>query len=469
MALAFLNTLGRVKQPFSPLFPPKVGVYSCGPTVYQYAHIGNLRAYIFADLLNRVLRAEGYEVKHLINITDVGHLVGDEDFGEDKVEKSAKAENKTASEIARFYTEAFMADLAVLNIDQANYIFPKATDYIKEQIELVAELEKKGFLYRLDDGLYFDTSLFPRYAELGQLDLVGQQSGTRVELVSGKRQSSDFAVWKFSPANEKREQEWDSPWGKGFPGWHLECTAMIFKHLGQQIDIHTGGIDHIPVHHTNEIAQAESISEKKYANFWLHANFLTVDGEKMAKSLGNIYRLEDLVAKGFSPLAFRYFCLGAHYRSGLNFTWEALGSAQVALDKIKNITRELAFRLKTETIVGRVDEIYWQKFKGGLEDDLNSPQALAVLWQMLDDKEIVVGDKLATLLRFDEILGLGLGVIVETVQAPIPIEIQELFDKREQARAQKDFARADELRTEIEKAGWQVVDFLSGSGIWSKD
>ena len=459
MALTFYNTLGRTKTPFCPIKPGTVGVYSCGPTVYQIAHLGNLRAYVFADLLNRTLRAEGYQVKHLINITDVGHLIGDIDEGEDKIEASARKENKSPQDIAQFYTQAFFQDLELLGIDLGHYEFPRATEHLADMIVQIKELEAKGLAYRTSDGLYFDTAQFPTYSQLAGLDLAGQEAGARVEQNPAKRNPSDFALWKFAGPEDKRAQIWDSPWGSGFPGWHIECSAMATKYLGCHFDIHTGGIDHIPVHHSNEIAQAEGVCGEQYVNFWLHCNFMTMEGEKMSKSLGNVFLLKDVITRDFSPLAYRYLLLGVHYRSELNFTWEALAGAEIAWRKLIQGARDL-FNLAEQNLSDQIDQNYYTRFLTAIENDLNSPQALAVVWDLIKDKEIPSTERLTTLLKADELLGLGLKdhLSLET----IPEEISLLVAEREKARANSTWAEADKLRQELADLGYEVLDTPAG-------
>ncbi len=454
--LKIFNTLTRKLEDFHPLYPPKVGFYGCGPTVYDRAHIGNHRANIFDDVLRRTLLHDGYQVTFVMNITDVGHLVSDADEGEDKLEKGAKREKTTVWDVAERYTQLFKLDLAALNIAEPD-VWLKATDNIPEQIALIQKLEAKGFTYKTSDGVYYDTSKFPNYGKLARLNLEGQQEGARVEVNNEKRNPTDFALWKFSPKGEKRQMEWESPWGVGFPGWHIECSAMSMKALGETFDIHTGGVDHIPVHHTNEIAQSEGATGKQFVKYWVHNEFLLVDGGKMAKSLGNAYNLEDLHKKGFSPLAFRYYCLGAHYRSKLNFTWEGLQAAQTALDQLT----ARAIALGDADGAGALE--YEQKFFDAMDNDLATPQGLAVMWDMLKSN---VPDtmKKTTLLRMDEILGLGLAQAKREV-IDVPIDVQVLIDERAGARQARDWAKADALRKEIEAAGFSLKDTADGQQV----
>lgn len=443
------NTLSRKKEEFQPINSGKVGIYSCGPTVYQPASIGNFRAFVFADTLRRMFESSGYEVMQVMNITDVGHLVGDGDEGEDKLEKSAKKEGRTAWEIASYYTDMFLTDMDRLHIRRPS-VMPRATAHIKEQIDMIVTLEEKGFAYKISDGIYFDTAKLPDYGKLSGQKLEDKEEGARVEVNAEKRNPSDFALWKFSPADEKRQMEWDSPWGVGFPGWHIECSAMSEKYLGVPFDVHTGGIDHIPVHHTNEIAQTEGARGHALANMWMHNEFLQVDGGKMSKSLGNTYTIDDLMAKGFDPLAFRYFCFGANYRMPMNFTWESLGAAASALQNIEDMVRSWE-------LPGSADQISVDGFMERVRDDLDLPGALAVLWGVIRHAELDEATKGATLIAMDAVLGLGLDEMVG-VPLAIPEELQILLDQRAEARMAKDWARSDVLRDEMLTHGFIVED-----------
>jgi len=448
MVLKLYNTLTRKKEVFKPLNPPNVGMYSCGPTVYWYQHVGNLKAYVFSDLLRRTLEFEGYKVKQVINVTDVGHLTSDADEGEDKVEKAAKKEGKTAKEITRYYFDLFKKDLEKLNVKNPD-VWCWATEHIKEQIELIKKLEEKGVTYRTSYGIYFDTSKIEDYGKLARLKKEGLQAGKRIELKE-KRNPTDFALWKFSPKNEKRQQEWPSPWGIGFPGWHIECSAMSMKYLGESFDIHTGGIDHIPIHHTNEIAQSETATGKKFVKYWLHENFLTLGGEKVSKSKGGLYTLTELEEKGFLPLTVRYFYLTAIYRKPLEFSLEVLENAQNSYKKLKNICAEL----KDD---GKTNKKYLNDFKKAIEDDLNTPKALAVLWKLVRDKK--AKGKYQTIKKIDEVLGLEL-LKKETIE--IPEKVKKLAEEREKARKTKNFKLADELRQKIKKLGYWINDTPEG-------
>ncbi|MEA1909663.1 MAG: cysteine--tRNA ligase [Patescibacteria group bacterium] len=453
VGLRFYNTLTKTKEKFEPInkgswfTSPLVKMYSCGPTVYRSAHIGNMRAYLFTDILKRTLIFAGYKVNHVMNITDVGHLVSDSDEGEDKVEKAARTEKKTAEEITKYYADEFKKDLGRLNI-----LFPTkwgwASEYIPQQIKLIQELEKKEFTYKTDDGIYFDTEKFSDYGKLGLLSS-GQ---SRVAHDDQKKRFEDFALWKFSKENENRQMEWESPWGVGYPGWHIECSAISTTELGQPFDIHTGGVDHIAIHHNNEIAQSEAAYGKNMANFWMHNDFLLAGNEKMAKSTGNFFTVEDLVKDGVDPLAFRYLVISGHYRSKLNFSKSALEGADNSLNKI----RELFTKKK---VGGMVLQTWRKKFLISLADDLNVPEALTHVWALIKDESVPLADKQATLLDFDNVLGLGLKDYEPRI---VPENIVKLMNQREIARNEKDFEKADELREKIEKAGFVVVDGESG-------
>ncbi|MEN9338268.1 MAG: Cysteine--tRNA ligase [Candidatus Parcubacteria bacterium] len=453
--LSLYNTTSKSLETFTPIDPHTVGVYSCGPTVYHYQHLGNMRAAVFADTLHRTLVSLGYHVKHVINITDVGHLTSDGDTGEDKLEKGARREGKTAWEVARFYTDAYFKDLARLGIVLDEYLFPRATDHIKEQIALIRSLEEKGYTYVISDGVYFDTSKFPRYGDFAHLDIEGLKSGARIEENTEKKHITDFALWKFSPSDAIRDMEWESPWGTGFPGWHVECSAMSMKYLGEQFDIHTGGIDHIPVHHTNEIAQSECATGHTYVNYWLHNNFLNDALGKMAKSNDDFLRLQILIDKGYNPHAFRYLLLTTHYRKELQFSFESLDAATVAYNKLVEFCRHEA------TKTGTINQRYLQAFKDAMYDDLNTPQALAVVWTMLKDIDVSKADMYATLLACDSVLGLGLAGIYKE-EIVMSDEMQSLLRARDIARKEKNFNESDRLRAELEKEGYTVKDTPEG-------
>lgn len=458
--IKFYNTKTRTIEPFRPISPRHVHIYSCGPTVYHYQHLGNMRAAVFADTLRRILTYAGYDVKHVINITDVGHLTSDGDTGEDKLEKGSKREGKTAWEVASFYTEAYFQDLKALNIPLQEYLFPRATDHIDEQIVLIQALEKKGYTYIISDGVYFDTSKFPSYASFAHLDVEGLKSGARVEENTEKRNITDFALWKFSPEGEVRQMEWDAPWGKGFPGWHVECSAMSMKYLGDHFDIHTGGIDHIPVHHTNEIAQSECSTGGPYVNYWLHNNFLNDASGKMAKSSGEFLRLQSVIDKGISPLAFRYYLLTVHYRKEIDFSFEALEASAVAYEKLVTFCKENATKAGTQV------DSYISECTRFLYDDLGTPQALAMMWNLLKDQTISKEDKYQTLVALDAVLGLGLSSIKKE-EIVLSNAMKDLLEARDRARASKDFEESDRIRDEIAKLGFTVKDTPEGQVVAS--
>ncbi len=461
--LKLFNTLGRRKEEFVPIRDMEVGLYTCGPTVYDYAHIGNLRTYIFEDALRRVLEYNGYKVKHVMNITDVGHLTSDADEGEDKIELGARRAGKSAWEIAEFYTQAFFKDTERLNILRP-HIIPRATDHIADQIALIKKLEEKGYTYRTSDGIYFDVSKFPRYGELAGQSLEEKKAGARVEVNPEKRNPADFALWKFSPKGaQRRQMEWDSPWGVGFPGWHIECSAMSTKYLGQPFDIHCGGVDHIYTHHPNEIAQSEAAEGVKMANFWIHGEFMTVEGRRMGKSEGNAYLLEDLIKRGYDPLAFRYLCLNTHYRSPLNFTWQALEGAQTALERLREHVRT-ARELGGDPAQGKIPPAVHRAFLEAINDDLNIPQALGVTWEFVRAHQNP-SDKLAVLFDFDRVFGLKLSEVRPEEPVEVPVQVRELVAQREAARKAKNFTEADALRAKLAEMGYEVIDTPQGPKI----
>lgn len=445
--LKIYNTLSRSIEEFKPINPPNVGIYSCGPTVYDYQHIGHMRRYVGDDLLIRVLKLNKYNVHHVMNITDVGHLVSDADSGEDKMEKGSKKMGKSVWEVAKMFEKQFKDSCNFLNI-----ILPQnlmhATDFIKDQIELIKELERKGFTYKTTDGIYFDTSKFPDYFKLSRQNPNELKAGARVS-IGEKKNITDFALWKFSPKNEKRQMEWESPWGIGFPGWHIECSAMSMKSLGEHFDIHTGGVDHIDIHHTNEIAQSEAATGKSFVNYWVHYNFLTVNGEKMSKSLGNIYTVQDVVDRGFDPLSLRYLFLQTHYRAEMNFTWEALEASQTALNKLRN-----EFVSWEKEKVGCAE--FEQKFQDALNDDINMPKALSVVWEMVKSDNPGSAKK-QSLVKMDDVLGLNLaGFKKEKIK--LPKHVQKLLDQREILRKQGEYMQADKIREKIIEMGYKVED-----------
>ncbi len=456
--LYLYNTYTKDKALFKPLFPNKVTMYNCGPTVYGRAHVGNLRSYVFADILKRVLEWNGYKVTQVINITDVGHLVSDGDEGEDKMLTAVKKEHKKASEIADFYTKLFFEDITALGVDISRITFPKATDYIGSQIAMIQTLAERGFTYTTSDGVYFDTSRFPNYGLLGNIDLGGLEEGKRIGVNTEKRNATDFALWKFSPKNQgaERQQEWDSPWGVGFPGWHIECSAMAKELLGQTIDIHTGGIDHIPVHHNNEIAQSECANGSQFVRTWMHNAHMMIDGQKISKSLGNTVYLDELSKRGYSPFALRYFFLSASYRTSINFTWDAIKASDSVYKRLVG----LALKLK-ENSPGKAeaDCDFDRDITEAVNDDLNTSRALSLLFTYLkkDEKPDIM---LATLLRADAILGLGIreGMDRYTLEKEPSPEVLKLLEERAQAREAKNWKRSDEIREALVAQGYEIRD-----------
>jgi cysteinyl-tRNA synthetase len=454
MVLKLYNTLTRKKEIFKPIKDKQVGMYSCGPTVYWYQHIGNLRTYIFSDILKRILEYNGYKVRHIMNVTDVGHLTSDADVGEDKIEKAAIKEGKKAKDIANYYLKIFKEDFKKLNIIEPD-IWPKATEHIKEQIELIKKLEKKGYTYRTSDGIYFDTSKFKDYGKMGNVKVERLIAGKRTEMRE-KRNKTDFVLWKFSETPGKRQQEWNSPWGIGFPGWHIECSAMSMKYLGETFDIHTGGEDHIQIHHTNEIAQSEAATGKKFVNYWLHGAFLTFKGEKISKSKGGLYTISELEKKRFEPLSFRYMCLTTYYRKPLSFSLEILESAQNSFERLKNIILNLDKKQKKNR---KNIEHAKEQFLDIINDDLNTSRALSFLWEILREEKLNDSEKYELAIEFDKIFGLDLD---KKEKIKIPDEIKKIIKEREIARNKRDWKKADELREKIKRKGYQIDDTEEG-------
>lgn len=456
MELKFYNDLTRKKEVFKPLDSEgkKVGFYGCGPTVYWYQHIGSLRRYIFEDVLYKTLKYNGFDVKHIINVTDVGHLTGDSDTGDDKVEEAASKEGKTAEEITRYYFNVFVEDLKKMNVSMPDK-WTWASEYIQEQIELVEQLEEKGYTYETSDGIYFDTSKLEDYGHLARLNAEGLEAGKRIN-IGEKKNKTDFAVWKFSSSSnsgKKRQQEWESPWGIGFPGWHVECTAMSCKHLGKQFDIHVGGIDNMNPHHINEIAQAEAAYGKKpWVNYWLHNNHLNLKEGKMSKSEGKIVRLNNLEEKGYSPMDFRYFLLLTQYRKRIDFEYGLLDSAKKAYERLKSNISQIENDNKTNAG-------YLNEFQKAINDDLNTPKAVQILWNMIKDEK--AEGKIKTIEKMDFVLGLNL-LEVKKEQKDIPEKIQELAKEREKARKNKNFGKADEIRDKIQNKGYVIEDSEKG-------
>ena len=450
------NSLSKEIEVFKPIKPELVSMYICGPTVYDYVQIGNLRTYSLSDFLYRTLIFNGNRVKFIMNLTDVGHLTGDNqgdaDVGGDRLELSAQKENKSAREIADYYIADFYKSYEKLNYSTPEK-YTRATDYIEEQIELIKKLERNGYTYEILDGVYFDTSKFDEYGELAGIDKTSILEGARVEPNPDKRNPSDFALWKFSKKEEKRWQEWDSPWGVGFPGWHIECSAMSMKELGDTIDIHLGGEDLKMIHHPNEIAQSECATGKKFVNYWMHGAFLQVDGGRMGKSLGNAYTIKDIETRGYEPMALRYFYMTAHYRSGLNFTWDALQASQNSLKKLYDLIGSYK-----ESKESQPNQRFISKFTESLNEDLNLPKALAVLWDMLKS-EIPEPEKLMTALKMDEVLGFNL---VDYVGFEIPQKIEDLAKTRSEYRKNGIWDKADIVRKQISEMGYVVEDTPNG-------
>jgi len=459
MKIKLYNTLSKKIEEFKPIKKGRVGMYTCGMTVYDHTHLGHMRTYVNTDVLRRVLEFNGLKVKQVENVTDVGHLFGDRDMGEDKLESTAKKAKKSAWEIAKMYEKEFFETMDALNVKRP-HIICRATEHIKEMINLVKLLEKKGFTYKISDGIYFDTSKIKDYNRLSGMPLKELKEGARVEANPEKRNPTDFALWKFTPKGRTRQMEWKSPWAKkSFPGWHVECSAMGMKYLGEKIDIHTGGEDHITIHHTNERAQNIAATGRPVVNLWFHNIFLVIEGKKMSKSLKNFYWLKDVKKRGFEPLALRYLFLTAHYRTRMNFTWKSLASAEKALNKLRFRVRELD---RNKKFVGLSVQAqgFDKMFKSAITNDLQMPQALATLWSMIDDKVITDGEKYELLKSWDKVLGLGLDNLPRTPR--IPKKVKELVKKREELRKKEKWSESDKIRKQIEKLGWQIEDTARG-------
>lgn len=455
LKLKLFNTLSRKIEDFKSLNPPKVGMYTCGPTVYDYSHIGHLRKYVGDDILRRILEINGYEVKHVMNITDVGHLVSDRDSGEDKMEKGARESGRTVWEAAKFYEDYFWKSVELVNIKIPNVI-AKATDHIEEQIKLIHKLEKNGFIYQTSQAIYFDISKFLDYTKLSGQKLEEKEIGVREDVFidKAKKNPQDFALWFFTVGHfQDHIMRWSSPWGEGFPGWHIECSAMSMEYLGDSIDIHTGGIDHISIHHTNEIAQSEAATGKPFVKYWIHHEFLLIDGEKMSKSKKNFYRIDEILQKGFDPLALRYLFLTAHYRDKLNFTWESLQSAQNAFNNLREIIRDW-----DNPKIGCAQ--YEQDFAQAINNDLGMPKALAILWDMVRS-DYPKSAKAKTLLEMDKIFGLKLDDFLGK-KVEVSENVMKLVNEREKARKSGNFKESDKKRLEIKKLGFEVEDTSSG-------
>ena len=462
MDIYFYNTLTKKKQIFIPLNLKEVKIYSCGPTVYKDATIGNMRTNIFQDVLRRVLRYNGYKIKHVMNITDVGHLVSDGDEGEDKMLKSAREEHKTPLEIAKHYTKLFFNDLESLNIESPEVVC-KATEHIKEMLEYVKELMKNGYAYETSTAIYFDISKLDKYPILSNLNVEEQKAGARVDVDPEKRNPYDFALWIKAPENHL--MKWDSPWGPSYPGWHIECSAMGRKYLGEQFDIHTGGIDLIPTHHENEIAQSKGACGKIPANYWMHGEYLLINGGKMSKSLGNVYLIKDLEEKGYDPIVYKLFSYSCHYRNKLNFTWEGIEATSKSLERLKKGYK--AHLEGTNEVDDRTVSEYEERFHKAINDDLNMPSAMSVVWEVVRAEE--KSPKLAKLLlKFDTVLGLKIEEETQKQVEEIPQEILDLVEQRKIARENKDWIKSDELRELINQKGYDIKDTKQGTEIKKK-
>ena len=456
------NTMDRKVEEFVPIEEGKVGMYCCGPTVYNYAHIGNLRTYIFEDILHRTLEEAGYRVKHVMNITDVGHLTGDGDDGEDKLGKRSRETGKSVWDIAAFYTDAFFADEKALNIKRPNVVC-KATDHIQDMIALIKRLEEKGHTYTAGGNVYFSIDTIDDYGKLAGQKQEDKLSGARIAVDGNKRNPQDFVLWFTNSKFGEQAMMWDSPWGRGYPGWHIECSAMSMKYLGETFDIHCGGIDAIPVHHTNEIAQSEAATGHKWVNYWCHGEFLLNDKGKMSKSSGEFLTLPVLVGHGYNALDYRYFCLGGHYRTQLKFSYEALDHAKSARERLNSMVAELKAKAKPESTISEKAESYKDAFFAALFNDLRCPEALAVMWKMLKDNSITEGEKLSLLYSMDKVLGLDLDKVEAKKEEKVGGEEEwKLVEERKQAKAEKNYQRADEIRKELETRGYTVKDTPQG-------
>lgn len=458
--LKLYNTLTRKKEEFKVIDEKekKVKIYTCGPTVYNYAHIGNMRAYIFMDTLRKVLKYNGYKLEHVMNITDVGHLTSDADEGEDKMAKSARIQQKSVYEIANMYTNAFLQDIDKLNIEKPEYVV-KATEHIKDMEQYVKEIVENGYAYETSKGIYFDTEKLKTYGELSKIDLKNQKAGARIEVDEEKKNPLDFALWIKAP--KEHILKWDSEFGVCYPGWHIECSAMSRKYLGEKFDIHTGGVDHIPIHHENEIAQSKGATGVNPANIWMHVEFLLIDNGKMSKSLGNVYKVLDLEEKGLEPLSYRYLSYTSHYRNKLNFTWDGIKSAQVSLNRLRELT--LSHKNKEKKVDESVLNAYKKRFLDAINDDMNMTVAISVVWDAAKNS-VKSNDIYELIMHFDEVLSLNLKEIESDNETTlvIPQEIEELLEKRKIARENKDYAMSDKIRDDLKEKGYIVKDSKEG-------
>jgi len=459
--LTFFNTRTRQIEPLEPIAPPAVSLYCCGPTVYNYAHIGNLRTYVFEDLLQRTIRAAGYDLQHVMNITDVGHLQSDADEGDDKMMLAAKREQKSPWDIARFYEDEFFRHTDMMKIARPDTVC-RATEHIPHMIAMVETLVERGHAYDVDGNVYFDTATFPDYAKFARLQMDAQEATDRVDQDARKRNPQDFVLWFSQSKYPNQIMKWDSPWGTGFPGWHIECSAMATEYLSETIDIHCGGIDHVPVHHTNEIAQSEGCFGHRWVNTWLHGEFLVVDDAKMSKSTGDFLHLDRLVEAGYDAMDYRYLLLTGHYRARLHFSFEGLDGAKQTLKTLRNLAHDWSYAAQDSAAVrGDVIADWRERFWDALATDLHVPNALAVAWKMARDADITPAEKLALMLEFDTIFGLDLAAATQT--RALPDELMALITQREEARAAKDWAAADALRDELLAKGVAIKDRAGGT------
>ena len=462
MGLRLFNTAGGKLEDFVPIQERSVGLYCCGPTVYNYAHIGNLRTYVFEDILRRVLERNGYDVTHVMNVTDVGHLTSDADEGEDKMLVGARERGMSVWEIAEFFTRAFFSDTARLGIVSPTIVC-RATEHVLDMQELISRLEARGLTYQAAGNVYFSIDAFPRYGELARLNQQDLRAGARIEVDTAKRNPHDFVLWFTQSKFEHQAMQWDSPWGRGYPGWHIECSAMSMKYLGEQIDIHCGGVDHVNVHHTNEIAQSEGATGRKWVNYWLHGEFLIMPSGRMGKSEGNMITLSSLVEEGYDPLDYRYYLFSAHYRTQLTFTFEALDAAKAARSSLMSQLRDLAAQAPDgpSTTPGREATLALDRINEALNDDLNAPKALGLLRSFLKIDSVPAADRLLVALDSDRVFGLAMSEAVSTPQELAP-DLAALMSEREQARQARDYARSDALREQLRQAGVLIEDTPDG-------